>query len=122
MLNPHTGVVISVLVSKRERDRKTYGKVEAVGGGGGGKSSTKKKRTSSILDSVELPCTCAAFRPHNKVSSLRAGNSVQMRLAQPFSTSEIQIRLEELRSLSPVGNAKSNLTTSLVGGREERNT
>lgn len=74
VLNPHTGFVISVLVSKRERDRKTYAKVEAGSGGGGGsggKSSTKKKRASSILDSVELPCTCAAFRPYNKVSSLR---------------------------------------------------
>lgn len=85
MFNPHTGVVISVLVSKRERGRKTYGKVEAAGGGGGaggsgGKSSTKKKRSSSILDNVELPCTCAAFRPHNKVSRHRAGNRVRMPL------------------------------------------
>eukprot|EP00752_Nemacystus_decipiens_P010899 g9687.t1 len=66
VLNPHTGVVISVLVSKRERDRKTYGKVEAAGGSGGSGGRGGTTRSSSILDRVELPCTCAAFRPYNK--------------------------------------------------------
>ncbi|CAM9619385.1 unnamed protein product [Ectocarpus sp. 4 AP-2014] len=63
VLNPHNGVVISVLVSKQERSRKGYGKVER---GSSGALGLQKKRSSSILDSVTLPCTCAAFRPYNK--------------------------------------------------------
>ncbi|CAN0007838.1 unnamed protein product [Pylaiella littoralis] len=68
VLNPHTKVVISVLVSKRERNgRVSYGKIEGGGGGGdAGNNSNKNKRASSILGAIELPCTCAAFRPHKK--------------------------------------------------------
>lgn len=77
VLNPHNGVVISVLVSRRERDsRKAYGKVE--GSGAGGTDTAGNKRSPSILDGVELPCTCAAFRPHNKVGGTTSANRANL--------------------------------------------
>lgn len=62
VFNPHTGVIISVLVSKRNRN----GEV-CEGEAKGRAEGIRSKRASSILDGVELPCTCAAFRPHVRV-------------------------------------------------------
>ena len=71
VFNPVTGVAISVLSPKRARSS-GRAEGEAKGGGGGGDpagGTSSKNRSASILENMELPCTCAAFRPHAKVRS-----------------------------------------------------
>ena len=68
VFNPSSGRLISVLVSKRD-NATDHSAMELEIGGETTKEGRRSRRASSILDGVELPCTCASFRPHVKVNS-----------------------------------------------------